>query len=67
MSAAVIANRIVSNEFEREIYKTCLAAEIAKVKSFARGAPENSPARIEARAYDQTKAVMARMQERLAA
>jgi hypothetical protein len=67
METPVVAHRIISNEFEREIYKTCLAAEIQKVKPFARNAPENSPARIEARAYDQTKAVMVRMGERVAA
>lgn len=65
--APTIAHRIISNEFERSIYQTCLAAEIAKVKPFARGAAENSNERIEARAYDQTKAVLLRMQERLAA
>lgn len=67
MTDRELATRIIENDFEREVYKTSLASENAKVKAWNRGAPENSPARVEARAWDLTKAVLSRMAERVAA
>lgn len=66
MTDRELATRIIENDFEREIYKSNLASENAKVKTWNRHAPENSPARIEARAWDLTKAALLRMSERAA-
>jgi hypothetical protein len=66
MTDAALAQRIIACDFMREIYQGCLATEQAKVTPRNARAPEFSPARVEARAWDQTKAVMLRMQERAA-
>lgn len=50
-------------DFEREVYQTCLRAELAKVNPRNRYAPENHPERIAARVSDQTKACMAQLAE----
>jgi len=68
MTDAALAQRInIACDFEREVYLTCLDAELKKLNEKNRHAPHNSPARVEARAWDQTKATVARMAERTSA
>lgn len=52
------------SDLEREVYNTCLAAELAKVNEQNRNAPHNHPERIAGRASDQTRACMAQLAER---
>lgn len=66
MTDPALASRITfASDFERVVYQGCLATEMAKVNARNRYAPENSAARIEARAWDQTKACLKRMAERV--
>lgn len=67
MTDAALAQRIIEDDFTRSVYLACLASESAKVTRRNANAPEFSPARVEARAWDQTKATVARMAERVGA
>lgn len=64
MTDAALAQRVIEDDFTRSVYLACLATEQAKVTRKNARAPEYAPARVEARAWDQTKAVVSRMQER---
>jgi len=64
MTDQVLALRIIEDDFVRSVYLACLATEQAKVTRKNARAPEYAPSRVEARAWDQTKAVVNRMQER---
>ncbi|GIK47991.1 MAG: hypothetical protein BroJett013_06880 [Alphaproteobacteria bacterium] len=66
MTDRELATRIIENDFERSVYLACLKAEQDKVTPANRNAPHNHIARVEARAWDLTKASLARMAERAA-
>lgn len=54
------------SDLEREVIATCLAAEIAKINSRNRNAPENHPDRVAGRVSDNAKAMMRLLEARAA-
>lgn len=66
MTRQEAAQRVITDALTREVYLSALHAEMRKVGPRNRNAPENAPARIEARAWDQALACIKALQERAA-